>query len=113
VANPATPNRDILAFDGVGNMGLGDIDLNDAQDTLFAVNLFNRTIVRIRIGNPETWPIPTSQVSEVPIPKPGCSANVDWRPWGLKHKDGVLYVGGVCSAESTQNVQDMRAFVCK
>jgi hypothetical protein len=50
-------------------------------------------------------------VSEVPIPDPGCSASSDWRPFALKYQNGKLFVGGTCSAESTQNPDDLRGIV--
>src|SRR5690606_31764710 len=42
---------------------------------------------------------------------PGCAAASDWRPAALGERKGVLYVGGVCSAESSQSPADMRAIV--
>ncbi|MDS0139244.1 MULTISPECIES: hypothetical protein [unclassified Amycolatopsis] len=40
------------------------------------------------------------------IPDPGCPAAGDWRSGGLGVHDGVVFVGGVCSAESTQKIAD-------
>ncbi|MBK9961147.1 MAG: hypothetical protein IPP06_07350 [Saprospiraceae bacterium] len=102
---PLSPNQathDSIAFDLVGKWGMGDLDINDNGDTLYAVNLYNRSLIVIAIGNPLNLPITVDRVKEIPIPDPGCSTAGDWRPWGLKFKYGKLYVGGVCSAESSQ-----------
>lgn len=109
--SPYDGSHDSVAFDKIGKWGLGDLDVNDRGDTLFAVNLNNRSLVSIAIGNPLNLPITPDRVKETPIPDPGCSTSGDWRPWGIKYKDGVLYVGGVCSAESTNNPDDLRAVV--
>ncbi|MGB3085810.1 MAG: SdrD B-like domain-containing protein, partial [Saprospiraceae bacterium] len=109
--NPLDASHDSSAFDKIGKWGLGDLDVNDAGDTLFVVNLYNRSLIIIAIGNPLRLPITADRVREIPIPDPGCSIASDWRPWGLKYKDGSLYVGGVCSAESTGNWDDLRAVV--
>ncbi|MBL7821988.1 MAG: gliding motility-associated C-terminal domain-containing protein [Saprospiraceae bacterium] len=111
---PLSPNQathDSIAFDLVGKWGIGDLDINDTGDTLYAVNLYNRSLIVIAIGNPLKLPITLDRVKEIPIPDPGCSTAGDWRPWGLKYKYGKLHVGGVCSAESTQKRDDLKAIV--
>ncbi len=111
---PQSPNafsHDSDVFDLIGKWGLGDMDINDEEDILYVVNLFTKSIVVIEIGNPLRLPITANSVTEVPIPNPGCSDDSDWRPWGLKYHDNKLYVGGVCSAESTQNPEDLWAYV--
>ncbi len=109
--SPYDGSHDSVAFDKIGKWGLGDLDVNDIGDTLFAVNLNNRSLVSIAIGNPLNLPITPDRVKEIPIPDPGCTTSGDWRPWGIKYRDGVLYVGGVCSAESTNNSDDLKAVV--
>jgi hypothetical protein len=47
----------------------------------------------------------------VPVPDPGCAAPTDWRPFAVAAHDSKLYVGGVCSAESTQRRSDLKAVV--
>ncbi|MDX1943683.1 MAG: SdrD B-like domain-containing protein, partial [Saprospiraceae bacterium] len=103
------PSYDPEAFDRVGKWGLGDIDLSDDGTMLYAVNLYNRSLVIMEIGNP-VQAVPAS-IIEIPIPDPGCSNADDWRPWGLKYKNGKLYVGGVCSAQTSQNTSDLSATI--
>ncbi len=108
---PTDGSHDVEVFDKVGKWGLGDMDMNDNGDTLFVVNLYNRSIVAIHIKNPIQLPITSDRIQEYAIPDPGCNGADNWRPWALKYRDGVLYVGGVCSAESTGNPDDLSATV--
>lgn len=109
--NNLDASHDSIAFGLVGKWGLGDLDLNDNGDTMFAVNMYNRSLIVIDLGNPFQLPITSNRVHEYIIPDPGCSSNSDWRPWALKYQDGVLYIGGVCSAESTQDRDDLKAVI--
>ncbi|MCE2790817.1 MAG: hypothetical protein LW630_13010, partial [Saprospiraceae bacterium] len=64
-ADALTPTRDADAFAKVGKWGLGDIDISARYDTLWAINLYNRTLVQIIIGNPILSPVPAGNVSEI------------------------------------------------
>ena len=109
--NNLDASHDSVAFDLVGKWGLGDLDLNDNGDSLFVVNLYNRSVIVVNIGNPLTLPITSDRIHEFAIPDPGCSDSSEWRPWALKYYDGVLYVGGICSAEKSQNRDDLKAVI--
>ncbi|MBK7336508.1 MAG: hypothetical protein IPJ00_10170 [Saprospirales bacterium] len=109
--NLNTPTYDGQVFDLVGKWGLGDTDISEDGDSLFIVNLFNRSIVTVDMGNPAVFPVPVGAVSEVIIPDPGCSDASDWRPFALKYNNGHLYVGGVCSAQTSQNSDDLYAYI--
>ena len=100
------PTHDAAAFGKVGKTGLGDIDMNPTNDTMWVVNLHNRSLVQIVMDG-----LTVTNVAEIAIPDPGCADPEDWRPFGLKYRDGKLYVGGVCSAESTENTSDLYAYV--
>ncbi|MEL6973395.1 MAG: SdrD B-like domain-containing protein, partial [Bacteroidota bacterium] len=61
------PSRDADAFDGVGKTSLGDIDLSADEQTLWVMNLEERTLLEIPLGNdPEN---PTAR--KVPMVQPG------------------------------------------
>ncbi len=109
--SPLSASHDSISFPLIGKWGLGDIDINDAGDSLFVVNLYNRSLIAIHIGNPLQLPVTPDRVLEIPIPDPGCAASGDWRPWGLKYRDGRVYIGGVCSAESSGREEDLKAVV--
>ncbi|WP_159040120.1 SdrD B-like domain-containing protein [Streptomyces sp. XY533] len=107
-----TAHQDSVRLDGpfvgvVGKESLGDIDISENDRQLFAVNLNDRRLYTYDAAQPTA----AAPVTSVAIPNPGCRAASDWRPFGLGVRDGVVYVGGTCSAESTQNAADLQAAV--
>lgn len=96
--------HDANAFDQVGKMGFGDLDISDDLTTLYTINLANNTLLAIPLADPGA-----AVATAVPIPL-NCPA-VDVRPFGIGVKDGKVYVGMVCSAESNQNRAGLRAYV--
>ncbi|MFF1647515.1 SdrD B-like domain-containing protein [Streptomyces sp. NPDC058240] len=90
-----------------GRESLGGIKITDDGKDLFIVNLNNRKLYRYDA----TVATAAAPKAVTTIPDPGCPAAVDWRPFGLGLHDGVGYVGGVCSGESTGKVTDLRAVV--
>lgn len=104
-------SHDSIVYGLVGKWGLADLDLNETGDMLYTVNMYNQSLIEIQLGNPLMLPLDSSRVREYPIPNPNCSDASDWRPWGLKTHRGKLYVGGVCSAESTQRSSDLQAVI--
>ncbi len=113
--------HDIAAYDQVGKGGLGDLELSSDGTVLFAMGLADRQIHRIPIGDP---PGP-GPITTIPVPDPGTGPtgcvldpatpagqlNLNVRPFGLGVKGALLYVGEVCTAESSQQASDLRAFV--
>ena len=108
-SSPTTPGYDPAAFDQVGKVGLGDIDISDDGKYLFVVNLYSRKVVRLELNDAYN---PTSVVSvtSYDVPATTC-ANGEYRPWGLKFYRNKLYVGVVCSAENAGAVADLKATV--
>ncbi|MFI9588652.1 SdrD B-like domain-containing protein [Streptomyces sp. NPDC052236] len=91
-----------------GKESLGDIEISSDGSELYVVNMND--------GNLYTYDATQTsavgpQRAPVKIPDTACAPPADWRPMGLGVRDGVLYVGGVCSAESTQDVTKLRAVV--
>lgn len=91
----------------VGKESLGDIDISENDQQLYVVNLNDRRLYTYNAGQPTA----AAPVTSVAVPDPGCRAAGDWRPFGLGVRDGVVYVGGTCSAESSQNASDLKAAV--
>ncbi|MDX3226876.1 SdrD B-like domain-containing protein [Streptomyces sp. ME19-01-6] len=90
-----------------GKESIGGLALSEDGSTLYAVNLLTRSLVSFdATGDTASRPEAT-----VRIPDPGCASSGDWRPFGLQVHDKKLYVGGVCSAESTQKREDLKAVV--
>jgi uncharacterized repeat protein (TIGR01451 family) len=99
----------------VSKSGLGDVDISEDDKRLYAVNLANRTLVEIPViqsatgitaGAPRTIAL-TAMMSDC------ASSTDDWRPFGLGMHLGMVYLGAICSAESTGQPADLRAFVYK
>ncbi|MGH4028612.1 SpaA isopeptide-forming pilin-related protein [Actinomycetota bacterium Odt1-20B] len=86
---------------------LGDVEVSEDGKDLYTVNLKDRKLYRYDA----TQPTAAAPKASYPIPDPGCAAAGDWRPFGLGVQDGVVYVGGVCSGESSQKQGDMRAVI--
>ena len=96
---------DAEAFEWVGKAGLGDMTMSDDDSTLWVVNLFDRRLYAMNAstaGNVRSFAIPQTP--------PGCPAG-NGRPFAVEFYDGQVYVGVTCTAESSQNVSDLRAYV--
>ena len=105
-AESTTSSIDSVAFDAVGKIGLGDIDISEDEKTLYAINLNNNgSLLAIDIAS-------KSLVKEVLIVNPGCGSNGDVRPWGLSVYKGNVYVGLVCSG-AIAGGGDLQFFVLK
>ncbi len=99
--NPADYNRDNdnLSWDAVGKAALGGLAISDDESQFFAVNLADRSLYAIPLNQAATSS--NTRRSAIPTNLPGCSSASDARPFALKNYQGRLYVGVVCSAEST------------
>ncbi|MDX3192817.1 SdrD B-like domain-containing protein [Streptomyces sp. MN03-5084-2B] len=93
--------------DVVGKESLGALRISEDGSTLFVVNLADRKLYLYDA----TAPTAAAPKASYAIPNPNCPAAGDWRPSGLGVHDGVVFVGGVCSGESTQKVADMRVVI--
>ncbi len=107
--SPGPPDFDAGAFDAVGKVALGDIDISEDDATLYAVNLADRKLYLLPIGLTPTAPT-AGQVTSFAVPDPGCVNGVA-RPFGVKVRLGLVYVGGVCTAEHSGAASDLSAFV--
>ncbi|HRW09057.1 MAG TPA: SdrD B-like domain-containing protein [Caldilineaceae bacterium] len=96
--------NDSNSFDQVGKVGFGDLEINGSHDTLYTVNLADNMLLSIPIADPAAF-----TATALPVPD-SCPA-VDFRAFGLGVANGNVYVGAVCSAESTQNREALRAYV--
>jgi SdrD B-like domain/Domain of unknown function DUF11 len=110
--NMLTANHDSLAFQMAGKVGFAGMQLTRYADTLMLVNLYDRKLYSFKVSKPLVVDIPMSKASvkSYNIPHPNCSNN-EFRPWALKHRRGKMYLGVVCSAETSQNVSDLKAAV--
>lgn len=102
----------------VGKRGLGDIDISDDGRTLYAIDLANRRLYSMNVGNGATLSVPTS-ATQIELISPTainsstatCSSDADLVPFALKFYRGNLYIGVTCTAESSGAQADLRGFV--
>ncbi|WP_406286355.1 SpaA isopeptide-forming pilin-related protein [Streptomyces sp. NBC_00209] len=100
--------HDLAFAPKAGKTSLGDLDVNPDGSELYVVGLSDKTLYTYDTSDG------SAPERSVAIPDPGCAGGTaDWRPGALDVQDGVVYVGGVCSGESTGSRDDMRAVVMK
>jgi hypothetical protein len=116
---------DGATYDAVGRTGLGDIDMFEDDRTLYLMNLADRRLYEIPVGDPPvapaaqaigrfTLPDPATLGAQECVRDPATPAgelNRNLRPFGLGVYDGRVFVGVVCTAESTRNENDLRGYV--
>ncbi|WP_460971588.1 SdrD B-like domain-containing protein [Spirosoma migulaei] len=94
----------------MGRVSIGGMDISEDDKTLYFVNLNDRKIYSLFIDTPAVAPTSLTSVHSWSIPDPGCS-NGDFRPWALKVYHGKIYVGVICSAETSQQQSDLKATI--
>ena len=105
-ANVSTGNNDAAAFDQIGKIGIGDIDMSEDDQTLYVMNLNgNGELLILDIAT-------KTLTSKVAVPNPGCGAAGDVRPFAVKVYRGEVYIGLVCSGESA-GTNDLHFYVMK
>lgn len=106
-----TWNVDATSYGAVGKRGLGDLDISEDGQTLYAINLNQRSLVIIPFLSDLVTPN-TPAITQIQIPdQASCPASDFERPFALKYQDGGLYVGAVCTAEGTNLTSNLRAYV--
>ncbi len=101
-----TANQDQGAFDAVGKVGLGDIDVSADLNTLYAMNLFSKELVEINIANESSPSVTTTYPINQATTGVGCTNGV-LRPWAIEvANNGEVFVGAVCSAENNTGMPE-------
>jgi uncharacterized repeat protein (TIGR01451 family) len=108
-ASATASNADAAAFDAVGKVGIGDLDISEDSKTLWFTNLNDRKLYSLFINDPPVTPT-AANVASFTIPTNECS-NGDFRPWATKVYRGRVYVGGVCANQTSQVRTDLKAVV--
>jgi uncharacterized repeat protein (TIGR01451 family) len=105
-------SRDSLAFHMAGKAGMGGVQLSRFQDTLFLINLYDKKLYSFCVGKPLAAPanMAAANVKSYTIPHPNCS-NGEFVPWALKYYRNKLYIGVVCTAETSQKKEDVKAAI--
>ncbi|MBI5670610.1 MAG: DUF11 domain-containing protein [Chloroflexi bacterium] len=99
------------AYRVIGKLSLGDLDVSEDDQSLYVVNLFSRSLHIIPLTlDGGARPAQIRTIGLTGLPGVTCPVG-DQRPFGLGTHEGRVYVGIVCSAESSQNPADLRAYV--
>lgn len=111
---PTSPTYDPAAFDQVGKVGLGDLEISEDEKYLFVVNLYSRKVLRMKFDNPAN-PTTFTEIKEYTLPAVTVTNGI-LRPWGLKFFRGKLYVGAVSTGENGGSItingaSDVNAYV--
>lgn len=106
-ADPGDNSYDYGAFALVGKQSLGDVDISDDGAVLYVTNLFQQSVVAINANTKALIGSYSITASALGLSFP----QSDLRPWGLKYYKGKLYVGVVCSAESSQAAANLKGYV--
>ncbi|MFN0201148.1 MAG: SdrD B-like domain-containing protein, partial [Bacteroidia bacterium] len=95
------------SFNAVGRISFGDIDISEDELYLWAVNLNNRSLYRIPLSSTSNPVAPTSSAQVLVVPMigaltglPAGVTNNELRPFGLKVKNGLVYIGVVTNGEA-------------
>ncbi|GAB2552356.1 hypothetical protein GCM10027085_49660 [Spirosoma aerophilum] len=98
-ASGLTSSSDPTAFTLVGKAGLGGMALSEDESKLYVIDLFNKQLIILNIGNPAKASLTAADVQTLAIPDPGCTDGVA-RPFGITVYKGKAYVGVVCTGEN-------------
>lgn len=97
-SNPDLDNGN-AGWDAVGKSSFGGMAISDDEKRLYVMNLANRALYELPLDAPPSSANLRSRA--VPANPPGCAAPNDVRPFAVQFNAGKLYVGMVCSGEST------------
>lgn len=107
------PTNDPSAFEQVGRVSLGDLELSDDGRYLFVTNLYKKNVVKIDLQNAKNPQTPTAaQLQEFPITPPTCTGG-EFQPFALKYYRNTLYIGSLCDGSVSGNKADVTFQVIK
>ena len=96
--------NDVDAWNAVGRTSLGDMDISANYDTLFVMNLEDRSVYPIDLNNPgavqTSFPFPLDQDTDSNVTLKPRDPAYDIRPFAMKYHNGKIYVGAVDSEQS-------------
>jgi hypothetical protein len=91
-------NNDPSAFDQVGKVGLGGMDISDNGEFLFIMNLYDKKLYRLQLNNAYN---PTSVINVVSYSLPTIAvSNGVLRGFAVKYYRNKVYIGAVSTGEN-------------
>lgn len=96
-------------WNAVGRRALGGMAISDDMANLFVMNLANRTLYRI----PTSGALSTATIASSAFPTviATCPTAGDVRPFAVTYYEGNIYVGAVCSAQSSGVSANLRMII--
>ncbi len=92
---PGNEIVDAASYGLVGKQSWGDLDINDTQDRLYAVNLLDRKLYEFDIDPTSGGYLSTTGNWDLTgLPGQTCSGVI--RPWAAGFNEGLIYVGTTC-----------------
>lgn len=110
-ADVTLPSVDEAAWPLVGKISFGDLEMSEDESRLFVSNLFDKAVYEIKIPTDGSNPT-AADIARYPVSNPGCS-NGDFVIGALKNYRSNLYLGVVCTAETSQLRSDLKAIILK
>ena len=95
-------------YDYIAREGLGDIEMSEDYQTLYVLNIHEKSIIEIDANN-------GSFIKKTILPNPynGLCPTEDVRPWALTVKGKDVYVGSVCESKISHSDGGLGASIQK
>lgn len=103
------PSLDTTALRKIGKVSIGALTSSESGEHLYITNLNDRKIYRLYVGDSMQMPTRDS-VRSYTIPN-NCADPEDFRPWAVKGYRGDIYVGTVCSGETSGDTAKLKGTV--
>ena len=104
-------NIDLDAFDKVGKIGYGDLDMMQNDSIMWLVNLNQKALISVDVSNPNSYPGTVNQYLIDDFTNLPTCTNGELRPWGLGFTEDRGYLGCMCTAENSGSASEMHAYV--
>ena len=110
--DPSVPSIDLDAFSKAGTVGYGAICYDANTEKIWTINLNQKGIIELDAsGDISSIAATAKQYLIESLPgAPVCSGG-ELRPWAIKIHRGTGYIGVVCDAFTSQNVDDLTAYI--
>ena len=111
------PSRDLDAYDKVGKISFGAIDMDEDDRTLWLVNLNQRALISVDVSGPTaSLPGTVNQYHLDSAQSPSLSGvptctNGLYRAWAVTIHQARGYLGGVCTGENGGTRTDLVTYV--